>query len=158
MNYKNLGFVLCLITIVTLILNHSIFWFSGELSDGNHIAQDFYEASLSLQLTERIIGFIIAGIPVGFFAMSLTKLSIYFYRNPSINQLKKSSFYALSGAIALVLYPTLLSFIFISTASMESNMVIISFQPIVAVLLVISGLFASLVRRLEDFGHEALEQ
>jgi pilus assembly protein TadC len=147
---KNLGIVLCMVTIVALILNHSIFWLSGELSDGNHIAQDFYEAGLSLQLTERIIGFVIAGIPVGFFAMSLAMLAAYFYNNPVINQLNKSSVYALGGAISLVLYPTILSFIFIATASMESNTVIISLQPMVAVLLVVAALFSSIVYTLND--------
>lgn len=149
MNYRNLSIVLCLITIATLILNHSIFWFSSELSEGNHIAQDFLEAGLSLQPTERIIGFIIAGIPVGLFALSLIKLATYFYNNPVINLLRKTSVYAFWDAITLFLYPTILSFIFIATSSMESNMIIISFQPMVAVLLVISVLFTSLTHTLE---------
>ncbi|MGF1671719.1 MAG: hypothetical protein ACFCU6_14840 [Balneolaceae bacterium] len=154
MNFKNVGIVLCLITIVVLILNHSIFWFSGELSDGNHIAQDFHQAGLSLQLTERIIGFIIAGIPVGFFAMSLEKMALFFYNQPSLTLLKESSVYAVFGSFALVLYPTILSFIFIATTSMESNMVIISLQPMVAVLLIISVLFMSLVNTLKALDYK----
>lgn len=147
--YKILGIVLCMTTIVVLLVNHTTFWFTGQLSGGDHIAKDFHEGGLSLQILERIVGFFIAGIPVGLFAICLAKLARFFYKHPSIILLKESSWFALTGAIALSLYPTILSFIFIATASMKTSMVIVSLQPLVAILLVVSILFVSLAHRLE---------
>lgn len=155
-NYKILGIALATMTIAVIMIDHTAFWFTGQLSEGDHIAKDFHEGGLSFQIMERVIGFFIAGIPIGLFVICLVRLVQFFYNHPSVALLKKSSEYAIWGAISLALYPTILSFIFIATASLENRMVIFSLQPVVVLILIISGLFASMVNRLHTHSHEVL--
>lgn len=155
---EKLGGFLCLAIMLYIIASHVGFWVFAELSDGGHVSGDFHEAGVILQLPERVTGFLIAGIYIVLFSISLYKLMLFFrtvgqyenYEVQTLNNLFNSSKYALFGSIAMMLYPTVLSFLFIAMNSMEQNVIIASIEPLVFMLFIISILFFLLVRTIQS--------
>lgn len=144
-------------TMMALTINHVHFWFFEELADGGHVAADFIEAGVNLQTPERVAGFLIAGVPITFYVLCLYMLMRVFrcnVRQPRDHDrlsgyLKASGHHALLGSVTLMLYPTILSIVFMAMQSMERPTVILSVEPHVFLLLVIAGLLFLLARSLE---------
>lgn len=155
--YNKAGSLFCLALILYLIVTHFYFWFFKELSDGGHVSSDFLEAGVKLQLPERIVGFFTAGIPLIFFSISLHQLSILFgklrHSVDNADQIIKPLFlcavFALIGSVTMMFYPSVLSFLFILMSSMQQNMIILSVEPLVFMMFIISILFYLLVQSIQ---------
>lgn len=144
-----IGAWVSVLAILYLVIPHVLFWSTGTLANGNHVAQDFHEAGMSLSAPDRAVGMVIAGLPVLFLALSLFHLIRFFQGlvgtsglpERSVRALMQSSRYALGGAVLLFLYPTLLSFGFFLTQPPEHRILIVSMQPEVRTLLLVGLLF-----------------
>lgn len=142
-SYASLGILL------GLFLYHASFWLFGSLADGGHVARDFDEAGVTLATADRLLGFVIGGLPVVFFMLSLEYLRKFFVAlKPATafdvklaDIMVKASVHALLGAVFLLLYPSLLSLGFILTQPPGSRVFLVSAQPHVQVLLLATGLF-----------------
>jgi hypothetical protein len=139
-------------------MSHTYFWFFQELADGGHVSGDFLEAGVTLHLPERIAGFLTAGIPLAIFSLSLFQLHLLFRSltnnetdiAPISKKLGLSADFALFGSVTMMIYPTILSFLYFVMNSMEQNMIILSVEPLVVVLFIISILFFLVIRSLHQ--------
>jgi len=144
-----IGAWVSVLAVLYLVIPHILFWSTGTLADGNHVAQDFHATGMSLSAMERAMGMVIAGLPVLFLSLSLFHLIRFFQgldgtsrlHGGSSRALVRSSRHALGGAVLLFLYPTLLSLAFFLTQPVEHRTVIVSMQPEVETLLLGGLLF-----------------
>lgn len=147
-SYARAGSYASLGILLGLFLYHASFWLFGSLADGGHVARDFDEAGVTLATVDRLLGFVIGGLPVAFFMLSLEYLRRLFVglkTTTTINVklasiLVRASVHALLGAVLLLLYPSLLSLGFFLTQPPGSRVFLVSAQPHVQVLLFATGL------------------
>lgn len=141
-------------TALLLVAKHAHFWGLMELADGGHVAADFLEQGVSLDVRTRMAGFVIAGIPVAFFALALKHLAQAFRvaGTPATpgggldRHLVSTGRYAFIGSLTLTVYPTVLSLTYLAMRSMDRPAVILSVEPHVLMLLVVTALFYLLAR------------
>ncbi len=73
-----IGAWVSVLAVLYLVIPHILFWSTGTLADGNHVAQDFHATGMSLSAMERVMGMVIAGLPVLFVSLSLLYLIRFF--------------------------------------------------------------------------------